>query len=206
MLKQGFPSLGTRCFRLVNTLPLDNHRAMRLLLQLILVTYGVFAGWGAPAASVAAVVTNGAAQIAVAFDEQCEYLLLREVPKTKKEVLVATYIITRPSIVEALCHLAEHKVPVKLKFDERQSDYAGMKKALEKLRKAGVSCTAVKFRSSYAQMHDKFIVMDRQRVLTGSYNYTTTASKENYENLVLIESPPIAEEFAHAFDRIHAKN
>lgn len=55
-------------------------------------------------------------------------------------------------------------------------------------------------------MHDKFLVIDRQKVLTGSYNFTTTASKENYENLVLIEAPKIAEEFARAFERIHAKN
>ncbi len=159
---------------------------------------------GAPAAVV--LNTNTATQVDVAFDEDCERLLLREVAKAKKELLVATYIITRQSIVEAICRLAERKVPVKLKYDDRQSDYEGMKKALEKLRKAGVVCTAIKFSSRYGQMHDKFLVMDRQRVLTGSYNFTTTASKENYENLVLIESPKIAEEYARAFDRIHAKN
>ena len=125
---------------------------------------------------------------------------------TKKEMLVASYIITRPSIVEAICHVAEHKVTVRLKYDERQADYEGMKKALDKLRKAGVSCTAVKFRSNYAQMHDKFIVMDHQKVLTGSYNYTTTASKENYENLVFIDNAKIAGEFAQAFDQIRTKN
>ena len=156
----------------------------------------------------AAVVTNAptASQVDVAFDEECERLLLREVPKAKKELLVASYIITRQSIVEAICRAAERKVVVKLKFDERQSDYEPMKKALEKLRKAGVTCTAIKFSSRFAQMHDKFIVLDRQKVLTGSYNYTTTASRENYENLVFIENAKIAEEFARAFERIHTKN
>ena len=72
----------------------------------------------------AAAGTNAptATQADVAFDEQCEHLLLREVPKAKKELLVASYIITRQSIVEAICRVAERKVPVKLKFDERQSD------------------------------------------------------------------------------------
>jgi phosphatidylserine/phosphatidylglycerophosphate/cardiolipin synthase-like enzyme len=156
----------------------------------------------------AAVVTNAntAVQADVAFDEDCERLLLREVAKAKKELLVASYIITRQSIVEAISRIAERKVPVKLKYDDRQADYEGMRKALEKLRKAGVTCTAIKFSSRYGQMHDKFLVIDRQKVLTGSYNFTTTASKENYENLVLLESPKIAEEFARAFDRIHAKN
>jgi len=174
-------------------------------LALVLIT---LLALGAGGRAGAAVVTNSpsATQVDVAFDDECERLLLREVPKTKKELLVASYIITRQSIVEAICRVAERKVPVKLKFDERQADYEGMKKALEKLRKAGVTCTPIKFSSRYAQMHDKFIIMDRQRVLTGSYNFTTTASRENYENLVLIESPKVAEEFARAFERIHAKN
>jgi len=47
--------------------------------------------------------TNSTTQVEVAFDDQCERLLLREVPKTKKELLVASYIITRPSIVDAIC-------------------------------------------------------------------------------------------------------
>ena len=33
-----------------------------------------------------------------------------------------------------------------------------------------------------------------------------TVSREDYENLVLIDATKIAEEFAHAFDRIRAKN
>jgi phosphatidylserine/phosphatidylglycerophosphate/cardiolipin synthase-like enzyme len=155
----------------------------------------------------AADLTGAAApQVEAAFDEQCEHLLLREVPKARQELLVAAYLITHPGIVTALCNAAEHKVVVRLKYDERQADYEGMKKALEKLRKAGVLCTSIKFSSPYAQMHDKFIVIDRQRVLTGSFNYTTTASKENCENLVLIVSAKIAEEFARAFDRIHSRN
>ena len=68
-----------------------------------------------------------------------------------------------------------------------------------------MTCTAIKFSSHDAQMHDKFIVIDRQKVLTGSYNYTMTASQENYENLVFIDCPKIADEFAHAFERTHGK-
>ena len=143
------------------------------------------------------------AQVEVAFDEDCEKIILRELPKAKQELVVTTYIITRACVIDAICRVAERKVPVKLKYDERLSDdSASMKRALEKMRKAGVACAAVKSRGSYGKMHDKFIVIDRQRVLTGSYNFTTTASKDNYENLVFIESPQVADEFIRAFERI----
>lgn len=157
----------------------------------------------------AAVLTNTAdlVQVETAFDTECERVVLREIPKTKQELIVTTYIITRASVIDAICRVAERKVPVKLKYDERLADdSSGMKKALDKMRKAGVECTAVKFRSAYGKMHDKFIVIDRRQVLTGSYNFTTTASKENYENLVLLDSPKIAAEFIRAFEQIHAKN
>lgn len=159
--------------------------------------------------TLAATATNtvNAVQVEAAFEEDCERLVLREIPKARQELVVTTYIITRASVIDAICQVAERKVPVQLKYDERlAADSRGMKKALEKMRKAGVECAPVKFRSAYGKMHDKFVVIDRRRVLTGSYNFTTTASKENYENLVLIESPKIAEEFIHAFDQIHAKN
>jgi phosphatidylserine/phosphatidylglycerophosphate/cardiolipin synthase-like enzyme len=162
---------------------------------------------GAGGRAGAAVVTNASAtQVEAAFDGECERLLLREVPKAKQELLVAAYIITRAGIVDAICRAAERKVVVKLKYDERQAEYEGMKTALEKLRRAGASCTAISFASSYAQMHDKFIVIDRQRVLTGSFNFTSTAARENYENLVLIEAAKTAAEFARAFERIRTKN
>lgn len=146
-------------------------------------------------------------RVEAAFDAECERVVLRELPKTKQELVVTTYLITRASVIDAICRVAERKVPVKLKYDERLADDStGMKKALEKLRQAGVDCSPVKFKSAYGKMHDKFIVIDRRRVLTGSYNFTTTASKENYENLVLIESPKIAEEFIRAFEKIRAQN
>jgi len=42
-------------------------------------------------------------------------------------------------------------------------------------------------------------------VLTGSYNYTTAATTANYENMVLIESPEIAEQFAREFEKIKSR-
>ena len=145
------------------------------------------------------------AQVDVAFDGQCERLLLREVGKAKQELLVAVYVITRPAIVTALIRAAESKVKVLLKYDAGQAENQGMAEALQRLRRAGVQCAAITF-GRYGQMHNKFIVIDRARVLTGSYNFTTVASRDNYENLVLIESPDTAAEYARAFEIIHSRN
>ena len=75
----------------------------------------------APPLAARALATNVPPQLEVAFDEYCERLLLREVPKARKELLVASCLITRPSIVTALCNAAERKVVVRLKYDEQQA-------------------------------------------------------------------------------------
>ena len=71
--------------------------------------------------------------------------------------------------------------------------------------KHGAECTAIHMKNDMASMHHKFTVIDRRVVITGSYNYTTSASRSNYENLVLLESPAAAEQFAAEFEKIKRK-
>ena len=51
-------------------------------------------------------------------------------------------------------------------------------------------------------MHNKYTVIDRTIVMTGSYNWTNKASTANQENVVVLENKPLANKFAEHFDRI----
>lgn len=48
-------------------------------------------------------------------------------------------------------------------------------------------------------MHNKFAVIDGETVISGSYNWTTSAEKWNYENLLIISSSRVAEPFEKEF-------
>jgi phosphatidylserine/phosphatidylglycerophosphate/cardiolipin synthase-like enzyme len=49
-------------------------------------------------------------------------------------------------------------------------------------------------------MHQKFSVIDRKIVLTGSYNWTHAADNFNDENLLLFrDAGPLAEEYRRVF-------
>ncbi len=55
-------------------------------------------------------------------------------------------------------------------------------------------------------MHQKFAVIDRKVVLTGSYNWTASAENFNDENLLLFrDAGPLAEEFRKEFFRLWEK-
>jgi len=139
--------------------------------------------------------------VVAAFDDDCEDLLVREIQKADREILVAVYIISRPRVVDALVHAAGRGVKIHLKYDAGESSFKRMRSALRRLRSKGVMCSGIRVHGR-ALMHHKFVVIDGLRVLTGSFNFTYTAARKNYENLVLIESPMLARVFSEEFESI----
>jgi phosphatidylserine/phosphatidylglycerophosphate/cardiolipin synthase-like enzyme len=51
-------------------------------------------------------------------------------------------------------------------------------------------------------MHDKFMIVDKKIVATGSYNWTTNATDYNDENLIIITSDSTAAAYNNEFNRI----
>jgi phosphatidylserine/phosphatidylglycerophosphate/cardiolipin synthase-like enzyme len=52
-------------------------------------------------------------------------------------------------------------------------------------------------------MHQKFAILDRTAVLTGSYNWTHAADRLNDENLLFFrDAGPLAEEYRRVFQRL----
>jgi phosphatidylserine/phosphatidylglycerophosphate/cardiolipin synthase-like enzyme len=51
-------------------------------------------------------------------------------------------------------------------------------------------------------MHHKFVILDQQSVLTGSYNWTLESESENHENLVILEEAQPVEAYAKEFEAL----
>jgi phosphatidylserine/phosphatidylglycerophosphate/cardiolipin synthase-like enzyme len=147
------------------------------------------------------------AVVKVAFNGDCEQLLVEQINRADKEIVVAIYSMTRRSISGALVRAVGRGVKVHLKYNaESDSESESMSDTIDYLGKKGVKCDAIKMSGEKdSKMHDKFTVIDRKRVLTGSFNYTTSASTRNYENLVLIELPVIARQYVEEFEKIKSK-
>jgi phosphatidylserine/phosphatidylglycerophosphate/cardiolipin synthase-like enzyme len=54
-------------------------------------------------------------------------------------------------------------------------------------------------------MHHKVILIDRQIVITGSYNFTASAEQSNDENVVIIFSPAVAAQYLEEFQRVYSQ-
>ncbi|MDI6775297.1 MAG: phospholipase D-like domain-containing protein [Verrucomicrobiota bacterium] len=138
-----------------------------------------------------------------AFGADCEKLVIEALKTAKSEILVAVYNFTQRNVSQALVEAAARKVKVIVKYDARSmKELPGMTQTIGYLRNRGVTCAGVTMRREYGKMHHKFAVVDGRTVVTGSWNYTFTAAKENYENVVRIVSADVARAFSREFEQI----
>ena len=127
----------------------------------------------------------GPDEVKVVFNKHCDDLLIKEIKSAKKEILIAIYTITNAKIVDAIIEASEDDVRIHVRYDKIQAKEArSMDKDVERLKDAGIECEGIEIKSKYGRMHHKYTVIDRRIVLTGSFNYTVTASTVNRENAV----------------------
>jgi phosphatidylserine/phosphatidylglycerophosphate/cardiolipin synthase-like enzyme len=112
--------------------------------------------------------------------------------RARTSVHVAIYGLTSPAIEAALKERARAGIRVALKTDRTQSRARAQAALLARLREAGVSVAVSR---SPRLLHDKFGVVDGRWVISGSFNWTTTAERRNRENLLIFDCPGLASLF-----------
>ncbi|HBL77021.1 MAG: hypothetical protein A2W90_19385 [Bacteroidetes bacterium GWF2_42_66] len=80
--------------------------------------------------------------------------------------------------------------------DEKMYDHGSEIKELERI---GIP---VKTDRSRYHMHNKFGIIDRRIIFTGSFNWTYTASKHNQENLLVTTNYDIVNQYQTEFERL----
>jgi phosphatidylserine/phosphatidylglycerophosphate/cardiolipin synthase-like enzyme len=140
--------------------------------------------------------------------ERCSAHILRELEQAKKEILVAVYAFTSDELAAAVARARQRGVTVQVIVD-REFD-AGNERSKARFleaqkiplrRVSGVKSNATEKEGGL--MHQKFAVIDRRLVFTGSYNWTHSADRFNDENLLLFrDAAPLAEEYRRAFYRL----
>lgn len=135
------------------------------------------------------------------FNQDCEKAVIKEVRVAREEILIAVFSFTRKAIADALVAVAKAGVKVSIKYDVGQAEYKPMQKLIDFMKGNGIECCPIKLDGENNYMHHKFMVIDRGRVLTGSYNFTT-AGMSNFENVVIIPSKELAKRYRDAFKKI----
>ena len=111
-------------------------------------------------------------------------LVISAINKAKKQIYVAAYSFTSQSIADALIKAHKRGVEVKLILDKSGSNDRSCK--LKCLKSEHIPIRI----SNKDKMHNKFMVIDAEKVQLGSFNYSKSAEDKNAENVLVINNCP----------------
>lgn len=116
----------------------------------------------------------------------------------EQSVAALVYKFDDKTILKAIKKAVERGVAVRLLVDgeeaERKSNLA------EDAKKAGAKVR--RWKPKKGKLHAKCLIIDGNQVLTGSFNWTDSASESNVELLVFSDDVHLAQEFQAMFERL----
>lgn len=138
---------------------------------------------------------------------KCSTHIVREIEAAKKELLVAVYAFTNDDLASALVQAKKRGLAVQVvidrEFDRVNESSKGKFLDAQKISLRRVAAAKQTAEKEPGLMHQKFAIIDRRVVFTGSYNWTHAADNRNDENLLMFrDAGPLAEEYRKAFLRL----
>lgn len=139
--------------------------------------------------------TQGTVYFSPAGGTQGREAILQVLEGARQEVFVAAYVLTDERVVEALVRAHRRGAAVRVVIDGRNL----VNSRTEPLRRAGIE---VRQDGNPYTMHHKVMVVDNTWVITGSYNFTNSGFRRNNENLLVLNSPELAQRYRQEVERI----
>lgn len=129
--------------------------------------------------------------------EACRQAIIQQIQSAIARLQICVFTISDDTITNALLASHQKGVAIKVITDNDKSLDEGSD--IEQLAHAGIS---VKMDNSPNHMHHKFMVIDQQALLTGSYNWTRSAARFNHENIVITREIGVIKSFSKQFEHL----
>lgn len=145
------------------------------------------------------VLTAGGVGVANYFSPSDHVMdkLVTLVHGAKQSIRFMGFTYTHPDLADAMIERFNAGVDVAGIFENR----AATQGAMVPLYCAGVP---VKVDGNQYTMHHKVIIIDESVVVTGSFNFTKSADEDNDDNVLIINSPGLAQLYLQEYQRLDA--
>jgi len=132
----------------------------------------------------------------------CSEAIVRELGEAKQSVLVQAYSFASLPIAQAM--VDAHKRGVKVYVILDKSQRTEPESSADFLANAGLH---VKVDAKHHKAHNKVIIIDDEVVLTGSFNFNSTAAEQNADNLVVLRGKELAARYVENWKEhyVHSK-
>jgi phosphatidylserine/phosphatidylglycerophosphate/cardiolipin synthase-like enzyme len=143
--------------------------------------------------------TDPGAPNAADYEGGPDEALAAAIDGARLSVDMAAYTLNLWSIRDALLDAHQRGVVVRMVMESDNMDSS----EVEQIREAGIPVIGDQ---REGLMHNKFVVIDRSEVWTGSMNYSVGAAYHDNNNLLCIHSSQVAEDYLFVFNEMFEQN
>ncbi|MCC6150384.1 MAG: hypothetical protein IT461_09060 [Planctomycetes bacterium] len=129
--------------------------------------------------------------------EACVARIINALHGARNSADICVFTITDDRITSAIIAAHKRGIEVRVMTDNEKAFDEGSD--VRQLARAGIE---VRVDTSTNHMHHKFAVFDRGLLLTGSYNWTLSASRHNQENMISSNDAKLLRAFSQEFERL----
>ena len=131
-------------------------------------------------------------------DDDIEKVILKTIRSAKKSIHFMAFSFTSDAIGEALIASYKKGVPVLGLFEKK-----GSLSSYSEYIKMKIEGLPVKRDRNRHAMHHKVMIIDEEKTITGSYNFSKGAGSKNDENMLIITNREIAGAYLEEFRRLY---
>lgn len=135
-------------------------------------------------------------QVCFSPNGKCTSAIVEKIDSAKSEILIQAYSFTSAPIAKALINA--HKRSIKIEAILDKSNATGKYSSATFLSNNGI---LVFIDAMHAIAHNKIIIIDKEIVITGSFNFTKAAEEKNAENLLIIKSKELAKSYIDNWEK-----
>lgn len=129
--------------------------------------------------------------------ESCRNRLIELIQGAQKRIDICVFTITDNRIADVIVAAHKRGVHVSILTDDLKAEDQGSD--IHHFEKMGIP---VRMDGSDKHMHHKFAIFDQKYLLTGSYNWTVSATIANEENIIVTDDHRLISAFEREFEKL----
>lgn len=137
-------------------------------------------------------VLVGASEIDICFTPPsgCASVIARHIFLARESIYVQAYGITSNEVVEQL--IAAHNRGVKVRVLLDKSNFTNKYSKMQQMAGSGIEVSIDRVPGI---AHNKVMIIDQSKVITGSFNFTKSADSRNTENVIIVNDQSVASKY-----------